>query len=209
MNVFGKRCVVVGGGRVAERKVERLLGCGADVEVISQKMTELLMRYSRDGKIVHRKGRYESAMLSGAFIVIAATNDASINRMVSEDARRLGILANIVDDPKRCDFIVPSLVKRGDLAIAVSTGGKSPALAKKIREELEERYGGEYAVLLEILGRLRERMVADGRDPEENGKVFDAVVNSEILTYIRTGRRREINALIEKLTGVKMEVKKL
>ena len=207
LNISGKKCVVVGGGRVAERKVERLLDCGAVVEVISQKMTPLLMDYSLEGKIVHRKGAYKSAMLSGAFLVIAATNDTSFNGKIGQDARRLRMLVNIVDDPKQCDFIVPSLVERGDLRIAVSTGGKSPALAKKIRKDLEERYGYEYSLLVDILGELRERIISEGRGSDENREDLEAVVYSEVLDYIRTGRLSEIGALILRLTGVEMEVK--
>ena len=207
LNISGKKCIVVGGGRVAERKVERLLDCGAAVEVISQEMTPLLMDYCREGKIVHRKGEYKSAMLSGAFLVIAATNDGFVNRQVTKDARGRGVLVNIVDDPKQCDFIIPSLIKQGDLSIAISTGGKSPALAKKIRKDLEKHYGNEYSLLLDILGELRERMIAEGRDSDKNREGFEAVVYSEILDYIRTGRLNEIGALIRRLTGIEMEVK--
>lgn len=209
LNISGKKCIVVGGGRVAERKVERLLNCGAVVEVIGNELTPRMMEYCREGKIVHRKGGYESAMLSGAFLVIAATNDVSVNGQVAKDARRRRILVNIVDDPKQCDFIVPSLIKRGDLAIAISTGGKSPALAKKIRKDLEKHYGNEYSLLLDILGELRERMIAEGRDSDEKSEGFEAVVYSEILDHIRTGRLNEIGALIRRLTGVEMEVKKI
>jgi precorrin-2 dehydrogenase / sirohydrochlorin ferrochelatase len=208
LNISGKKCIVVGGGRVAERKVERLLDCGAAVEVISQEMTPLLMDYCRKGEIIHRKGEFEGSMLSGAFLVIAATNDMLVNGQVAKDARSRGILLNIVDDPKQCDFIVPSLIKRGDLAIAISTGGKSPALAKKIREELDECYGNEYFLLLDILGELRERMIAERRDSDRNREVFEAVVNSDILDYIRAGRFDQLGALIRRLTGIEMEVKK-
>jgi precorrin-2 dehydrogenase/sirohydrochlorin ferrochelatase len=209
LNISGKKCVVVGGGRVAERKVERFLHFGAVVDVVSRQITPLLDEYSREGKIVHRKTEYESAVLSGAFLVIAATDDPSVNARVAKDARNRGIPVNVVDDPRGCDFIVPSLVEQGDLSIAVSTGGKSPALAKKIRKDLEGLYGNEYSLLLEILGELRERMIAEGRDPDENRQGFEAVVYSEILDYIRTGRLNEIGALIRRLTGVEIEVKKI
>ena len=209
LNVSGKKCVVVGGGRVAERKVKRLLKCGAAIEVVSREATPLLDEHCREGKIARTKEAYESRMLSGAFLVIAATDDASVNSRVAKDAHRRGILVNVVDDPKNCDFIVPSLVERGDLTIAVSTGGKSPALAKKIRKDMEGLYGKEYALLLDILGGLRERMIAKGQNPDENRKAFEAVVYSEILDHIRAGRLKEIGALIRRLTGVEMEVKKI
>jgi precorrin-2 dehydrogenase / sirohydrochlorin ferrochelatase len=122
------------------------------------------------------------------------------------DARALKIPVNIVDEPARCDFILPSIVERGDLAIAVSTGGKSPALAKKLRKELETVYGQEYAVLLKIMGDLREKIIADGRPSAENRERFEAVVSSRILDDIRAGRWNKVKTLIKELTGVEMEV---
>ncbi len=101
-----------------------------------------------EGRIVHRETDYEEALIRGAFLVIGATDSDAVNGRIAMDARALGIPVNIVDDPARCDFILPSVVERGDLAIAVSTGGKSPALAKKLRTELEDAYGPEYAILL-------------------------------------------------------------
>ena len=112
----------------------------------------------------------------------------TVNERIARDARARGIPVNIVDDPARCDFILPSVVERGDLAIAVSTGGRSPALAKKLRTELEGAYGPEYAVLLEILGELREKVIAGGRPSAENRELFEAVVVSDILDHIRAGR---------------------
>ncbi|MHB9096738.1 MAG: precorrin-2 dehydrogenase/sirohydrochlorin ferrochelatase family protein, partial [Syntrophales bacterium] len=117
------------------------------------------------------------------------------------------ILVNIADDPARCDFILPSVVERGYLAIAVSTGGRSPALAKKIRTELEGAYGPEYAALVAILGELREKVIAGGRPSAENGRLFDAIVSSDILDHIRAGRWKRVEELIRELTGVEMEVR--
>ena len=208
LDISRRKCVVVGGGRVAERKVSRLLSSGANVEVIAKKLTPLLLEMSREGKIVHRDLDYHRALLSGAFLVIGATNDCSVNRRIGKDARAIGILVNVVDDPEQGDFIVPSLLERGDLAIAVSTGGRSPALAKKIRKELESLYGPEYSVLLQIMGELRGKLIAEGNDSDENRERFESVAYSEILDYIRAGRRDEIDGLLHSLTGVEMEVNK-
>ena len=138
--------------------------------------------------------------------MIGATDDEAVNGRIARDARALGIPVNIVDDPARCDFILPSIVERGDLSIVVSTGGRSPALAKKIRRELETVYGPEYAILLEILGELRGKVIAGGRSSDENRASFEAVVSSEILDHIRARRWGDVKDLIRRLTGVEMEV---
>jgi precorrin-2 dehydrogenase / sirohydrochlorin ferrochelatase len=206
LDISGKRCVVIGGGNVAERKVERLLACGARVEVVGKALTPALAAWKGEGRISHREADFEEAHLSGAFLVIGATDDETVNGRIAKDARARGIPVNIVDDPARCDFILPSVVERGDLLISVSTGGKSPALARKVREELEEAYGAEYAVLLEILGELREKVIAAGRSSAENRERFAAVVRSEILDDIRRKDWMKVKEMICRLTGVEMEV---
>jgi precorrin-2 dehydrogenase/sirohydrochlorin ferrochelatase len=206
LDISGKMCVVVGGGRVAERKVRRLLSSGATVLVVAKALTPFLQKLSEENKIVYKNKDYARSFLSGAFLVIAATSDAAVNRQIGSDARSDGVLANVVDDPEQGDFIVPSLLERGELVIAVSTGGRSPALAKKIREEPEELYGPEYSVLLRVLGELRGKIIASGQDSDENRKLFESAVYSEILDYIRAGRMDEIDGLIYRLTGVEMEV---
>jgi precorrin-2 dehydrogenase/sirohydrochlorin ferrochelatase len=205
-DITGRKCVVVGGGNVAERKVERLLTCGAHVEVVGKSLTPLLAEWNREGKLVHRDADYEGSSLGEAFLVIGATDDEAVNGQIAKDARAQGIPVNIVDDPARCDFILPSIVERGDLLIAVSTGGRSPALAKKLRKELETVYGPEYSILLEILGELRGKVIAGGHPSDENRECFEAVVSSEILDHIRAKRWRDVKELILKLTGIKMEV---
>ena len=207
LEISGRRCVVVGGGNVAERKVGRLLACGARVEVVGKALTPELKELKRAGAIVHRDADYDGAHIRGAFLVIGATDSDGVNERIARDARALGIPVNIVDDPARCDFILPSIVERGDLAIAVSTGGRSPALAKKLRQELEAAYGPEYAVLLEILGELREKVIAGGHPSAENRTLFEAVVQSDILDKIRAKQWELVAKLILELTGVELEVK--
>jgi precorrin-2 dehydrogenase / sirohydrochlorin ferrochelatase len=206
LDISGRLCVVVGGGSVAERKVERLLECGARVEVVARTLTAALARLAGEGRIVHHGEDYQAGRIRGAFLVIGATDSGAVNECISCDARALGILVNIVDRPERCDFILPSVVERGDLAIAVSTSGRSPALARKLRMELEARYGSEYAILTGLLGELRRRVVAAGRPAAENREKFDAVVASDILEHIRANRWTEVKALIKARTGVEMEV---
>jgi precorrin-2 dehydrogenase/sirohydrochlorin ferrochelatase len=207
LDLSRRLCVVIGGGNVSERKVGRLLACGARVEVVGKTLTPALAGLKGEGRIVHREDDYHADQIRGAFLVIGATNSDAVNERIARDARALGIPVNIVDDPARCDFILPSVVERGDLAIAVSTGGRSPALAKKLRAELEGAYGSEYARLLEILGELREKVIAGGRPPAKNRELFEAVVQSEILDHIRTGRWERVGELIRELTGVDMEVR--
>jgi precorrin-2 dehydrogenase / sirohydrochlorin ferrochelatase len=206
LDISGRLCVVVGGGSVAERKVGRLLDCGARVEVVASTLTAALGALAGEGRIVHHEEDYHAGRIRGAFLVIGATDSGAVNERISCDARALGILVNIVDQPERCDFILPSVVARGDLAIAVSTSGRSPALARKLRTELEARYGSEYAVLTGLLGELRRKVIASGRTPEENREKFEAVVASDILEHIRANRWGEIRALIKERTGVEMEV---
>ncbi|MDA8126608.1 MAG: bifunctional precorrin-2 dehydrogenase/sirohydrochlorin ferrochelatase [Deltaproteobacteria bacterium] len=207
LDISGQRCVVVGGGQVAERKVGRLLDCDAAVEVVGPFLTPKLTALKEEGRIVHRAADYEAELIRGARLVIGATDDEAVNGRISKDARALGIPVNIVDDPARCDFILPSLVERGDLAIAISTGGKSPALAKKLRRELEAVYGPEYGILTTILGELRRKVIDSGGDPDRRRETFAAVVASGILDLIRAKEWKAAAALIEELTGVEMEVK--
>ena len=207
LDISRRKCVVVGGGSVAERKVGRLLACGARVEVVDRSLTPALAAMKGEGIIVHHDADYEEAQLRGAFLVIGATDSDTVNERISRDARALAIPVNIVDDPVRCDFILPSVVERGDLLIAVSTGGKSPALAKCLRKELEEAYGPEYGVLIEILGELRGKVIAGGRSSNENRKLFEAVVQSDILDHIRAKRWGRLKERILELTGMEMEVK--
>jgi precorrin-2 dehydrogenase/sirohydrochlorin ferrochelatase len=191
---------------VAERKVARLVECGAVVEVVAPTLTPGLESLKKEGRLVHHETGYAEPLIHGAFLVIGATDSDAVNAEISRDARTLGILVNIVDDPGRCDFILPSIVKRGELVIAVSTGGFSPALAKKMRAELDARYGPEYAALVDILGRLRRKVIEQGRSSQENRDLFTAVISSGILDPIRAGRWDEVKALIRELTGVELEV---
>ncbi|MCX5840275.1 MAG: bifunctional precorrin-2 dehydrogenase/sirohydrochlorin ferrochelatase [Deltaproteobacteria bacterium] len=207
LNMTNKRCVVVGGGDIAERKVERLLECGAQVTVVSKSLTPLLKARKKTGQMDHIDRDYEDQALDGAFMVIGATDQNDVNERISKDAMARGLLVNIVDDPDRCNFILPSLVQQGDLSIAVSTGGKSPALAKKLRKELEKQYGPEYQTLLVIMGILRKRILAGDQRAADNKAVFEDLVHSDILQAIREKDRGRVNTIIHDLTGISMDVR--
>ncbi|NPU84808.1 MAG: bifunctional precorrin-2 dehydrogenase/sirohydrochlorin ferrochelatase [Syntrophaceae bacterium] len=207
LDIAGRRCVVVGGGQVAERKVERLVECGARVAVLSRRLTDRLAEMARAGTVEHIDSEYEPEKLGEAMLVIGATDREDVNDAVSRECRRRGILVNIVDDPERCDFILPSILQRGDLMVAVSTGGRSPALAKRIREDLEECFGPEYAVLLEIMAELRRKVTARGRSADENKVLFESVVHSEVLDRIRTGDWEGVRTLVRELTGEEIDAR--
>ena len=207
LDMTNKRCVIVGGGEIAERKVERLLECGAQVTVVSKSLTPVLKTRKKTGQMDHIDRDYEDQALDGAFMVIGATNRNDVNERISKDAMTRGLLVNIVDDPDRCNFILPSLVQQGDLSIAISTGGKSPALAKKLRKELEKQYGPEYQTLLVIMGILRKRILAGDQRAADNKAVFEDLVHSDILQAIREKDRGRVNTIIHDLTGISMDVR--
>lgn len=153
LNLKDKPCIVIGGGEVAERKIKALLDAEASVTVISPELTPSLKELSKKGRIKHISRPYKRGDLEGAFLVIAATSDMEVNRDVYEEASDRPV--NVVDVPELCTFIVPSVIRKGDLTIAISTSGTSPALARAIREQLEETIPEEIAEVLDLLRSLR------------------------------------------------------
>lgn len=158
LNIRGRKCVVVGGGEVALRKVRALLEHGAAVEVISPDLCPELARLAESQKINVRNHAYEAGELAGAFLAIAATDDAEINRQVAAEAQSRAILVNVVDDAENSDFIVPSYLRRDGLTVAVSTSGQSPALARKIRTRLEEEITDQYGALARLIAEVRAEL---------------------------------------------------
>jgi precorrin-2 dehydrogenase/sirohydrochlorin ferrochelatase len=194
-----KKTVVLGGGQVALRKIAALLECGADVNVVSRDLTTELQDLLTKGKIRLLDREFREDYLEGAFLVIASTDDPELNQRVSEIAREKGILVNAVDQPADCTFIVPSVIKRGDLLIAVSTSGKSPAMAKRIRERLSSQFGWEYGGFLLLMGKLRKEILSKGLTPEVNSRVFHELVDSPILDLIK---RKDWNGVAEHLERI-------
>ena len=206
LDITNKRCLVVGGGDVAERKVQRLLECGARSVVIGKTLTPGLEAMKRNGRIDHIDDDYDESYINDAFLVIGATDCDNINADMAKIGRDRGILVNIVDDPDKCDFILPSLFQQGDLIIAISTSGKSPALAKKLRQEMEGKYGPEYNTLLDILGKLRERIMIRGHSSDDNKRTFESIVNSDILHFIREKDWDRVKTIIHDATDEDIEV---
>lgn len=188
LDMDGTRCLIVGGGEVALRKARRLVEAGADVTVIAPDITAGLREM--DGvKLVERS--YRPGDVAGFSLVFAASDDVFINAAVSEEAVSRGVLVNAVDDPEKCTFLAAAVVQRGDLMIAVSTSGKSPMLCKRIREELEARYGPEYGEMLELMGELRPLVKAKYGKQSERESVFCRLVDCGILELLREGKREE------------------
>lgn len=162
LNISGRECVVVGGGQVAFRKVKVLLEHGAVVEVVSPNVCPELNQLAESGQIRVLQRSYRVGDLQDVVIAIAATDDSNTNLEVVKEARRKAILVNVVDDAENSDFIAPSYMRRGDVTIAVSTGGRSPALARKIRTRLEKDFGDEYASLAVLLDEVRAEVKRQG-----------------------------------------------
>jgi siroheme synthase-like protein len=205
LNIQGKRCVVIGGGKVALRKIKMLLDCGANVSVISPKPHPDIAKLSKERAIHLIQRDYETQDLKGTVIAIVCTDVKEVNRKVADEAKKAGILVNVADDPEPSDFIVPAFFRRGNLTLAVSTSGKSPALAKKIRMKLEKSFGEEYASLLSLIGEVRSTL-------KEKGYIVDAEAWQEaldldlLIQLVRSGQRKKAKAvLLSKLKGHKPE----
>lgn len=176
---------MVGGGRIAERKVLGLLSCSAQVTVISPELTEELLQQHAEGMIQWIDREYRRGDLEKAFLVIAATDDERTQKQVYEEAVTCNLLLNVADVPQRCNFILPATVRRGDLTISISTSGKSPALARKLRMELEKRYGSEYRELVNILGAIRPQILASCLPQSENEKLFKKLLHDDMAEWIK------------------------
>ena len=206
LDIKVKSCVVIGGGNVAERKVLSLLDAGAKVLVISPKLTPALKKLANKKKIGYCPKAYEKGNLKGFFLAYSATNDQKVNRDVFNEAKRQGVLLNVVDVPELCNFIVPSVVERGDLLIAISTSGKSPAMAKKIRQQLEKGFGKEYAVFLDIMGKIRDKVLTRSKESDKNKRLFERLVNSPLIEWIKEGKKKEINRFLKQVLRSKFSL---
>ncbi|MBO8136837.1 MAG: bifunctional precorrin-2 dehydrogenase/sirohydrochlorin ferrochelatase [Desulfotomaculum sp.] len=197
LRLEGQKCLVVGGGKVAERKVKKLLRSGAEITVISPRLTPALAAIKEQRLIKHIEREYREEDLKDAFLVFCATNNEEVNRQIADYCSRNKILVNIVDDPQRCDFFVPAVVRQGPLSIAISTNGRSPLLAARIREQLEKTFGPEYADFLELLGQVRMELLQNVPDPEKRRQVLEKIVQSDILKLYKEKRFDKIKERVE------------
>jgi precorrin-2 dehydrogenase/sirohydrochlorin ferrochelatase len=195
LNIRGKRCVVIGGGEVALRKVRALLDCGAKVTVVSPTLHPDLAQLAEARRISPIRREFKPGDLAGATIAIAATDERAINQKVSDEARDRGVLVNVVDSSEQSDFIIPSFFRRGDLTIAVSTAGMSPALARKIRTRLEGIFGEEFALLLSMIKDVRSEL--KGQGIAVSADAWQEALDLDLLTgLVRAGQPEEARALL-------------
>jgi precorrin-2 dehydrogenase len=198
-------CVVVGGGKIAEGKVDGLLAVKADVTVISPDLTSHLRDLANQKLINYVARTYQPGDLSGAFLVICATDQAGINHQVWQVATANHQLVNVVDDTPRCNFIAPSILRKGDLTIAISTSGKAPALAVRLKERLQREIGPQYERFLELAGELREPLARHIPDFETRKAIWYELVDSEILDVLARGDETAAREIISRVVGFDFE----
>lgn len=201
LDIRKRKCLVVGGGSVGTRKVLTLLSCGADITVVSPEATAQLEGLAENGSIILNKRAFQPSDLKGMFLVFGATDNEALNRQIYTDAERVGLLCNIADQPEACNFILPSIVNRGDLIIAISTSGQSPAFAKKLRKDLEAVFGNEYAVLLKLMGAVRQKLLSRDHQPEAHKPIFEKLINRNLPALIKDRKYEDINALLLEILG--------
>lgn len=209
LDVAGRDCLVVGGGGVGARKTRGLVDCGAAVTVVSPEAAPSLRELADAGKMNWAARSYRSEDMAGRFLAFAASGDASVNEQVVADARQAGVLCNSADRPEAGDFTLPAVLRRGDLTIAISTGGASPALSRRIRMTLEATFGPEYETALRLLGTARARLLAGGHDPDDHRRRFRALLDGGLLELLRDGRTEELDRLLRETLGSAFDLKTL
>jgi len=202
LELTGRPCVVIGGGPVAERKVEGLLATGAAVTVVSPELGTVLEALASEGKIRHIRREYRHGDLADSQLAFAATGDREANAAVAREGRERGVWVNAADDPAHCDFILPGVIRRGELVVAVATGGSSPALSRAIREELEAYFTEDYAQLAEVVGKVRQELRRHALAPD--GKKWRRALDGHFRGLIADSRSEEAEAcLLERLGGAR------
>ncbi len=189
VDLRNQKCIVAGGGQVAERKVNNLLACQAKVTVISPQLTDGLQQLAHTRKIKHLRRTSRRGDLEGAFLVVSATDNSELNSIVYYEADQKGILINVVDDLQKCTFIAPSVMERGDLVISISTSSSCPALAKRIRKKLEGEFGEEYGDYLKLLRDIRDEIKQKYKFREERKKLLEKALELDVLPLLRDGKK--------------------
>ncbi|UCG13275.1 MAG: bifunctional precorrin-2 dehydrogenase/sirohydrochlorin ferrochelatase [Deltaproteobacteria bacterium] len=209
LTVENRNCLVVGGGEVGARKVKTLLQSGASVRVVSPEIVPWLAEKIEEGTVEWVANYYEEQQLEGCFLVIAATDDLKLNTLIASDAERRGLLCNVVDYPQEGNFILPALIRRGALTVAVSTSGQSPALARQIRQDLEQRFGAEYADFLELMGAIRKKLLKASSVSLANKELFGRLVQSPLLELVRRRDCEAVDSLLQDVLGPGYSLKDL
>ena len=198
-------CIVIGGGKIAEGKVDGLLAANAKVKIISPELTPHLHDLVKQNQIEYAARHYQVGDLTGAFMVICATDQTEINHQVWQEATANQQLVNVVDDTPRCNFIAPAILRKGDLNIAISTGGKAPALAVRLKQHLQEEIGPQYERFLELSGQLREPLARHIPDFEARKKLWYKLVDSDILDLLSQDNEPAALDLISEVVGFRFE----
>lgn len=201
LDIRNRKCLVVGGGAVGTRKVMTLLDCGAKLTVVSNEFSPQLYKLADNGSILLKKRPFQISDLDKMFLVIGATDNPELNRQIHSQAERLGMLCNIADRPEVCNFILPAIVNRGDLIIAISTSGKSPAFAKKIRKDLEKVFGTEYAEFLKLMGGIRNKLLSQDHEPEAHKPLFEKLIQRDLVKMIKDRDIAAVNSLLFEILG--------
>lgn len=191
IDIEDRPVVIIGGGEVCARKAETMMRYGARVRIISPRFTDEIEAWAAAGKLSIERREYQSADIDGANLVIASTDDTAVNERIAADSRARRIPVNVVDVTPLCEFIVPAIIEKGSVQIAVSTGGKSPALARTLKEDLQRQIGPEYTEVNDILGTLRDGAKATLPTDVDRKRFFDGIMASGILGMLREGRRSE------------------
>jgi precorrin-2 dehydrogenase/sirohydrochlorin ferrochelatase len=194
--------VVVGGGPVAERKVKALLDCHAQVKLISPKITPGLKRIVRKRQVQWHRRPFRKGDLRRASLVFATTDNLEVNHLITASARKSHKLVNVANLPGESNFLVPAVVRRGNLIIAVSTSGHSPALARKIRQELDRAFGHELSRFIEILGKIRQALMERIPHQGQRKRILDRLIHSEVLDLLRSGHLAQAKRRIREITGL-------
>jgi len=205
VQLYDQPCVVIGGGKIAEGKVEGLLAAEAKVTVVSPELTSRLHTLVEQNQITHIARTYQPGDLAGAFMVICATDQTEINHQVWQEASANGQLVNVVDDTPRCNFIAPAILRTGDLTIAISTAGKAPALAVRLKERLQEQIGSEYERFLELSGQLREPLARHVPDFETRKALWYEIVDSKAIDLLAQGDEPAAVEVISQVVGFRFE----
>jgi precorrin-2 dehydrogenase len=188
LKLKGRRCLVVGAGPIAEEKIESLLRAGAKIRVVAPEATQRVQSWARVRKIRWQRRAFRPADLASAFLVVAATSSSALHANIFKQARRRGVLCNAVDDPAHCDFYYGAVVRRGELQIAISTGGHSPALAQRLRKKLEKEISSEYERWVTTLGAARKRLFAKSISPAQRKALLHALASE--ISFEKFMRRR-------------------
>lgn len=205
LDIAGKRCLVVGGGAVAARKIKALLLCGGLIQIISPEASSVINWLAESGEIEWLRRKYRQGDAKDAFLIFAATNDPAVQKQVADDAARYHVLINSAGEPELSDFHVPAKIRRKDFVIAVSTGGGSPALAMLLKAQLAKEYGEEYGILVDLMAKIRRQVVTKNSVAEENKSLFRSILELPVLDCIKQSDWIELRRLLSRVLPTEID----